>query len=195
MEQQLANYKSMNEEIEFILESAKEAMVKALTHLEKQFVNIRAGKASPSMLGSVTVDYYGTQTPLAQVANVNTPDGRTITVQPWEKSILQDIEQAIMVANLGFNPMNNGESVIINVPPLTEERRRELAKQAKSEAEEAKISIRGSRKDANNELKKLSEISEDLKKNVETDIQEMTDAKIKTIDSLFAAKEKEILKV
>ena len=195
MEQQLANYKSMNEEIEFILESAKEAMRKALTHLEKQFVNIRAGKASPSMLGSVTVDYYGTQTPLAQVANVNTPDGRTITVQPWEKSILQDIEQAIMVANLGFNPMNNGESVIINVPPLTEERRKELAKQAKSEAEEAKISIRGSRKDANNELKKLSEISEDLKKNVETDIQEMTDAKIKTIDSLFAAKEKEILKL
>lgn len=195
MEQQLANSKSMNEEIEFILESAKEAMGKALTHLEKQFVNIRAGKASPSMLGSVTVDYYGTQTPLAQVANVNTPDGRTITVQPWEKSMLQDIEQAIMVANLGFNPMNNGESVIINVPPLTEERRKELAKQAKSEAEEAKISIRGSRKDANNELKKLSEISEDLKKNVETDIQEITDAKIKTIDSLFAAKEKEILKV
>lgn len=185
----------MNEEIEFILESAKEAMGKALTHLEKQFVNIRAGKASPSMLGSVTVDYYGTQTPLAQVANVNTPDGRTITVQPWEKSMLQDIEQAIMVANLGFNPMNNGESVIINVPPLTEERRKELAKQAKSEAEEAKISIRGSRKDANNELKKLSEISEDLKKNVETDIQEMTDAKINTVDSLFAAKEKEILKV
>ena len=195
MEQQLANSKSMNEEIEFILESAKEAMGKALTHLEKQFVNIRAGKASPSMLGSVTVDYYGTQTPLAQVANVNTPDGRTITVQPWEKSMLQDIEQAIMVANLGFNPMNNGESVIINVPPLTEERRKELAKQAKSEAEEAKISIRGSRKDANNELKKLSEISEDLKKNVETDIQEMTDAKIKTVDSLFAAKQKEILKV
>lgn len=185
----------MNEEIEFILESAKEAMGKALIHLEKQFVNIRAGKASPSMLGSVTVDYYGTQTPLAQVANVNTPDGRTITIQPWEKSMLQDIEQAIMVANLGFNPMNNGESVIINVPPLTEERRKELAKQAKSEAEEAKISIRGSRKDANNELKKLSEISEDLKKNIETDIQEMTDAKIKTVDSLFSAKEKEILKV
>jgi ribosome recycling factor len=185
----------MNEEIEFILESAKETMGKALTHLEKQFVNIRAGKASPSMLGSVTVDYYGTQTPLAQVANVNTPDGRTITVQPWEKSMLQEIEQAIMVANLGFNPMNNGESVIINVPPLTEERRKELAKQAKSEAEEAKISIRGSRKDANNEVKKLSEISEDLKKNVETDIQEMTDAKIKTVDSLFVAKEKEILKV
>jgi ribosome recycling factor len=109
--------------------------------------------------------------------------------------MLQDIEQAIMAANLGFNPMNNGESVIINVPPLTEERRKELAKQAKSEAEDAKISIRGSRKDANNELKKLSEISEDLKKNTETDIQEMTDAKIKTVDALFTVKEKEILTV
>ena len=185
----------MNEEIEFILESAEEAMGKALTHLEKQFVNIRAGKASPSMLGSVTVDYYGTQTPLAQVSNVNTPDGRTITVQPWEKSMLQDIENAIMVANLGFNPMNNGESVIINVPPLTEERRKQLAKQAKFEAEEAKISVRGSRKDANNELKKLNESSEDLKKTIESEIQEMTDAKIKRVDALFAAKHKEILKV
>ena len=183
------------EEIEFILESAKESMEKALTHLEKQFINIRAGKANPSMLGNVSIDYYGSQTPLTQVANVNTPDGRTITVQPWEKSILQDIEQAIMVANLGFNPMNNGESIIINVPPLTEERRFELVKQAKSEAEDAKISIRGFRKEANNELKKLSEISEDLKNNTEKDIQEITDVKIKTADALFAAKEKEILKV
>jgi ribosome recycling factor len=109
----------MNEEIEFILDSTKEAMVNALKHLEKQFINIRAGKASPSMLGSVMVDYYGTKTPLSQVANVNTPDGRTITVQPWEKAMLQEIECAIMVANLGFNPMNNGETIIINVPPLT----------------------------------------------------------------------------
>ncbi len=185
----------MNEEIEFILDSAKESMEKALSHLEKQFVNIRAGKASPSMLGSVNVDYYGTQTPLSQVANVNTPDGRTITVQPWEKSMLQEIEQAIMVANLGFNPMNNGESVIINVPPLTEERRRELAKQAKLEAEDTKISIRGSRKAANNELKKLEDISEDLKKNTETDIQEMTDEFIIRADTLFVSKEKEILTV
>ena len=109
----------MDEEIEFIIMSAKEAMEKALTHLKKQFINIRAGKASPSMLGSVSVNYYGALTPLSQVANVNTPDGRTITVQPWEKNIIQDIEHAIMVANLGFNPMNNGESIIINVPPLT----------------------------------------------------------------------------
>jgi ribosome recycling factor len=185
----------MNEEIEFILDSAKEAMEKALFHLEKQFVNIRAGKASPAMLGSVTVDYYGTQTPLSQVANVNTPDGRTISVQPWEKSMIQDIEQAIMVANLGFNPMNNGESIIINVPPLTEERRRELAKQAKSEAEDAKISIRGARKEANNEVKKLDDISEDLKKNTETDIQQMTDRFVQKAETLFIAKEKEILTV
>ena len=185
----------MNEEIEFILDSSKESMEKALDHLKKQFVNIRAGKASPSMLGSVTVDYYGIQTPLSQVANVNTPDGRTITVQPWEKSMLQEIEQAIMAANLGFNPMNNGESIIINVPALTEERRKELAKQAKSEAEDAKISIRSSRKEANNELKKLNDISEDLKKNTETDIQEMTDIFIKKADKIFNSKEKEILTV
>ena len=195
LEQPLANLKYMEEEIKFILDSTNEAMDKALIHLEKQFVNIRAGKASPSMLGSVTVEYYGTKTPLAQVANINTPDGRTITVQPWEKSMLQDIEQAIMAANLGFNPMNNGESVIINVPPLTEERRKELAKQAKSEAEDAKISIRGSRKEANNELKKLDTISEDLKKNTETDIQEMTDGYIKKADALFNTKENEILTV
>ena len=185
----------MNEEIEFILDSSKESMEKALDHLKKQFVNIRAGKASPSMLGSVTVDYYGAQTPLSQVANVNTPDGRTITVQPWEKSMLQEIEHAIMVANLGFNPMNNGESIIINVPALTEERRKELAKQAKSEAEDAKISIRSSRKEANNEVKKLNDISEDLKKNTETDIQEMTDMFIKKADEIFNSKEKEILTV
>ena len=185
----------MNEEIEFILDSSKESMEKALDHLKKQFVNIRAGKASPSMLGSVTVDYYGAQTPLSQVANVNTPDGRTITVQPWEKSMLQEIEHAIMVANLGFNPMNNGESIIINVPALTEERRKELAKQAKSKAEDAKISIRSSRKEANNEVKKLNDISEDLKQNTETDIQEMTDMFIKKADEIFNSKEKEILTV
>jgi ribosome recycling factor len=147
----------MNEELQFILDSAKEAMDAALKHLEKQFVNIRAGKASPAMLGSVMVEYYGSQTPLSQVANVNTPDGRTITVAPWEKSMLQEIERAIMIANLGFNPMNNGESIIINVPPLTEERRRDLAKQAKAEAEDAKIGIRNARKDANNEIKKLDD--------------------------------------
>ena len=185
----------MNEEIDFILDSTKEAMVNALRHLEKQFVNIRAGKASPSMLGSVMVDYYGSQTPLAQVANVNTPDGRTITVQPWEKSMLQEIERSIMIANLGFNPMNNGETIIINVPPLTEERRRELAKQAKSEVEDAKISIRAARKDANSEIKTIEDASEDIQKNAEMDVQQLTDAHVKKAEDLYAIKEQEILKI
>lgn len=185
----------MNEELKFILDTAKEAMVNAIKHLEKQFVNIRAGKATPSMLGSITVDYYGSQTPLSQVANVNTPDGRTITVQPWEKSMLQEIERAIMIANLGFNPMNNGESLIISVPPLTEERRLNLSKQAKSEAEDAKVGVRSARKDANNDIKQLEHASEDLQKNAEMDIQEMTDSYVKKIDDLFHLKEKEIMTV
>ena len=184
----------MNEDIKFILDTAKEAMDAAIKHLEKQLVNIRAGKASPAMLGSVMVDYYGSQTPLNQVANVNTPDGRTITVQPWEKSMLQEIERGIMIANLGFNPMNNGESIIINVPPLTEERRRELAKQAKAEAEDAKVSVRTARKDANNDIKKV-DASEDLQKNAEIDVQDMTDNYTKKVDEIFSVKEKEIMTV
>ena len=183
----------MNEDLDFILDTAKEAMQNAINHLDNQLMKIRAGKASALMLSSVYVDYYGASTPLNQVANVTAPDGRTLTVQPWEKNMLQDIEQAIIIANLGFNPMNNGESIIINVPALTEERRKELAKQAKSESEDAKISIRSSRKEANNELKKLSDISEDMKKNTETDIQEMTDLFIRKADAIFMAKEKEIV--
>jgi len=185
----------MNEDIEFILDSAKESMVNAIKHLEKQFINIRAGKASPAMLGSVMVNYYGSQTPIGQVANINTPDGRTITVQPWEKNMLQEIERGIAYANLGFNPMNNGETIIINVPPLTEERRRDLAKQAKAEAEDAKVSIRAARKDANNDIKKNDDISEDIKKNTEIDVQNMTDRHVKKVDELFDAKEKEIMTV
>jgi len=131
---------------------------------------------------------------LSQVANINTPDARTISVQPWEKNMLQEIERAIMVANLGFNPMNNGESVIINVPALTEERRKELAKQAKSEAEDDKISVRNARKEANNDIKKL-DVSEDMKDNAETDIQELTDKYIKIIDDLYHVKETEIMTV
>jgi ribosome recycling factor len=185
----------MDEDIQFILDATKEAMVNAIKHLEKEFVNIRAGKASPAMLGSVMLNYYGSQTPLSQVANVNTPDGRTITVQPWEKSMLQEIERGIAYANLGFNPMNNGETIIINVPPLTEERRKDLAKQAKSEAEDAKVSIRTARKDANNDIKKNDDVSEDLKKNAEIDVQQMTDTYVKKVDDLFDSKEKEIMTV
>ncbi len=184
----------MEEEIQFIIDGTKEAMAKALTHLDKKLSNIRAGKASPAMLNGVMVDYYGSPTPLSQVANVNTPDGMTITVQPWEKGMIPEIEKGIHLANLGFNPMNNGESVIINVPPLTEERRIDLAKQAKAEAEEAKIGVRNDRKNANNDIKEL-DISEDMKKNLEIDVQNMTDLHIKKIDETFAKKEAEIMKV
>lgn len=185
------------EEIEFILDSTKESMNGTIAHLEKEFLNIRAGKASPAMLGGVFVDYYGSQTPLSQVANVNVPDARTITIQPWEKSMLQPIEKAIMIANLGFNPMNNGDNIIISVPPLTEERRRDLVKQAKSEAEDAKIGIRNVRKDANTDIKKLEKdgVSEDACKDAEESVQELTNSFIKKIDELLAHKEVEIMKV
>lgn len=184
----------MNEEVDFILESTEENMQKALKHLEKQLLNIRAGKASPAMLGSVMVEYYGTMTPLQQVANVNTPDARTLSIQPFERSTIPDIQKGIMAANLGFNPMTNADSVIINVPPLTEERRRELAKQAKAEAEEAKIGIRNDRKVANNDLKKL-DISEDLLKIAEENVQDLTDKYIRKVDSIYENKEKEIMTI
>mgnify|MGYP003114888972 CR=1 FL=1 len=184
----------MNEDLKFILESTEENMHNAIKHLEKQFLNIRAGKASPAMLGSVMVDYYGSMTPLSQVANINTPDARTLTIQPYEKSSITAIEKGIMFANLGFNPMNNGESVIISVPPLTEERRRELVKQAKAEAEEAKIGIRNDRKVANNDIKKL-DISEDESKIAEENIQTLTDTHIKKVDASLDIKEKEIMTI
>lgn len=184
----------MNEDIQFILDSAKESMDNAISHLEKELVKIRAGKANPSMLSSVMVDYYGSQTPLNQMSNVNTPDARTISVQPWEKNMIPNIETAITNANLGFNPMNNGEMVIINVPPLTEERRIQLVKQAKAEAEEAKVSIRAARQDANKEIKAL-EVSEDLEQNAEIDIQELTDKYTVRVDSILEHKEAEIMKV
>lgn len=184
----------MNEEVNFVIEATQDSMDKAIAHLEKELVKIRAGKASPAMLSSVMVEYYGSMTPLSQVSNVNTPDARTISVQPWEKHMISEIENAIMNANLGFNPMNNGEMVIINVPPLTEERRRQLVKQAKAEAEEAKVSVRAARQEANKEIKNL-DISEDLAKNAEIDIQELTDAYVKKVDKILEIKEAEIMKV
>lgn len=184
----------MEDEIEFIIDTAKEGMDKAIEHLKKQLQNIRAGKANPAMLGSVMVEYYGAQTPLQQVANVNTPDARTITVQPFEKKLIPEIEKGIMQANLGFNPMNNGENVIISVPPLTEERRKQLTKQAKAEAEDAKVGVRNDRKTANNELKKL-DVSEDLLRDAENEVQELTDAHITRIDAILENKEKEIMTI
>jgi len=184
----------MNEEIEFIIDEAKEGMDKAIQHLKKELANIRAGKASPQMLRGVMVDYYGSQTPLSQVANINTPDAQTLSIQPWEKSMIQEIEKGIMYANLGFNPMNNGESVIINVPPLTEERRKELVKVAKAEAEHGKVSVRNIRKEANHDIKK-TEASEDEKKIGEDEIQKLTDNHVKMIDEMLKVKEAEIMKV
>jgi ribosome recycling factor len=160
-------------------------------------VKIRAGRANPSMLEGVMVEYYGAPTPLSQVSNVNTPDARTISIQPWEKQLITEIEKAIMNAGLGFNPMNNGESVIISVPPLTEERRRDLAKLAKGESENAKVGVRAARKSAMDELKKLGNdgLSEDLRKDLEADIQKMTDDYITKCDALFTKKEKDIMTV
>lgn len=184
----------MEDDIEFIIDSAKEGMENAIEHLKKQLQNIRAGKANPAMLGSIKVEYYGALTPLQQVANVNTPDARTISVQPFEKKLIPEIEKGIMQANLGFNPMNNGENVIINVPPLTEERRKQLTKQAKAEAEDAKIGVRNDRKSANNELKKL-DISEDAQRDAENEVQELTNTYISRIDSILENKEKEIMTI
>ncbi len=193
-EETIIKANTMNEEIQFILDSLKENMENAMTHLENEFRSIRAGKANPSMLSSITVDYYGSQTVLNQVANIGTLDAHTITIQPWEKSLINEIESAIRNSDLGFNPTNNGESVIINVPILTEERRAELAKHAKSEAENAKISLRNDRREALHELKKL-EISEDLVKNIEIDIQEIVDKYSKIVEEQYKVKEKEIMTV
>jgi len=185
----------MTEEIEILLEMAQEKMEKAISHLEFELVKIRAGKANPGMLEGVMVDYYGSMTPLQQVANVNTPDPRTIAIQPWEKAMIVPIEKAIMAANLGFNPENNGEIVRINVPPLTEERRKDLVKQAKKEAEDARISLRNIRRDSNEELKKMKKdgLAEDVEKDAETEVQKLTDKYAKVVDEHIAKKEKDIL--
>lgn len=177
-----------------IIKNAKENMISAINHLEGELAKIRAGKANPIMLKNISVDYYGSQTPLNQVANVNTPNNQTISIQPWEKSLLDEVEKSIINSNLGFNPVNNGESIIINIPPLTEERRIELTKVAKSESDSAKVTIRNIRQDSNQNIKSL-EISEDLKSNNEIDIQELTDKYIKIIDDMFSSKEKDILTV
>jgi len=187
----------MEEELELVFESTKDDMNRAIVHMEKSLLKIRAGRATPSMLDSVMVEYYGAATPLAQVSNVNTPDARTISIQPWEKNIIPDIERAIINSGLGFNPMNNGESVIISVPPLTEERRRDLAKMAKAEAENAKVGVRAARKSAMDELKRMGNdgLSEDLRKDSENDIQKMTDEYIAKCDAMFAKKETDIMTV
>ncbi|MBM3404363.1 MAG: ribosome recycling factor [Bacteroidetes bacterium] len=187
----------MTEESEFCLEEAREGMTNALQHLEKEFHKLRAGKASPAMLEGVKIDYYGAMTPLDQTANINTPDPRQIIVQPWDKSVIGLIEKAIMAANLGFNPKNEGDILRIQVPPLTEERRRDLVKKAKSEAENAKISIRNIRRSANETAKQLKKdgVAEDEIEKLENDIQKLTDDFISRVDKILEAKEKDIMTV
>lgn len=187
----------MHEEVDFILEHCEEKMGAAIEHLEKELLHIRAGKASPAMLDGVLIDYYGSMVPLQQVSNISTPDARTIAVQPWEKGMIPVIEKAIMAANLGFNPENNGEIIRINIPVLTEERRRLLVKQALQEGEIAKVSIRAGRKDSNEQLKKLLKngLSEDLEKDAEEEVQKMTDRFTKKIEDLVKAKEKDIMTI
>lgn len=187
----------MNEEIQFILDGAKESMGNAMTHLDSQLQKIRAGKASPMMLSKVVVEYYGALTPISQVANVNAIDGRTLSVQPFEKSLLDEICKGISHANLGLNPQNNGESILINIPTLTEDRRRDLSKQAKAEGEDAKVVTRNARKDAIDEIKKLKNdgLSEDQVKDAENEVQKVIDVYTTKIDALIAAKEKDIMTV
>ena len=187
----------MEEEIEMIFEEVKEQMENSILSLEKELSKIRAGKATPSMLDSVTVDYYGATTPLNQVANINTPDGRTISVQPWEKDMLEPIEKGILHANLGLNPQNNGETIIISVPMLTEERRKDLVKQSKAEGENTKVSIRNARKDANEMIKKMKNdgLSEDATKDAEGQVQDFTDLFTNKCDSYVEMKERDIMTV
>ena len=187
----------MEDELELVYDSAKEQMDKALDHLEKALIKIRAGRANPSMLEGVRVDYYGSQSPLSQVSNISTPDARTLTVQPWEKSMMPEIEKAIIAANLGLNPMNNGEMVIINIPPLTEERRKDLVKRAKSEAEDARVGVRNARKEAMDEIKKLGKdgLSEDVVKDAEAEIQQITDKYVARVEKILEKKESEIMAI
>ena len=187
----------MEEELQFIFDSAEEGMQKAIERLEHELARIRAGKASPAMLSSVQIEYYGSMTPLKNVANVNTPDSKTLMIQPFEKGLLEEIEKGIMRANLGFNPGNDGKVVRINIPPLTEERRRDLVRQAKAVAEQAKVSIRSSRKDANDEVKTLEKdgLSEDRAKGAEQEVQDMTTKYSNKVDSLVEEKEKDIMTI
>lgn len=187
----------MTEKIDDIKKDFKEANEKTLRHLDGELLKIRVGKASPAMLMGVMVNYYGSPTPLSQVANVNSMDARTLTVQPWEKSMLTECAKGIVNANLGLAPQDNGEMLIINVPPLTEERRKELVKKAKAEAENAKVGVRNNRKDAMDFIKQLKNdgLSEDLAKVTEGEIQQITDNYVKKVDDIVALKEKDIMTI
>ncbi|MEO7263340.1 MAG: ribosome recycling factor [Ferruginibacter sp.] len=187
----------MTEDLSFIITDATDSMSKAINHLEAELVRIRAGKANPNMLDGIMADYYGNPTPINQVANVMAMDARTISVQPWEKNMLQVIERAIIAANIGINPQNDGNIIRLFLPPLTEERRKELVKKCNAEGEHAKIAIRNIRRDAIEEIKKLQKegLSEDQAKDAENEMQDHTDKYIILVEKHLAAKEKEIMAV
>lgn len=187
----------MNELSKACLDEARNSMQTAINFLEKELAKIRAGKANPGMIEGVKVDYYGSPTDISQVANINTPDARSIVIQPWEKSMLEAINKAILDANLGFTPRNEGEVLRIVVPPLTEERRKELTKAAKTEVENGKVNIRNARRNVMDKVKKLKDksVPEDEVKQVEKELQEITDKYIGECDKIFTAKEKEIMTV
>lgn len=183
------------EELELYIEEARDLMTKALNHLASELTKIRAGKANPTMLDGIMVSYYGAMTPLNQVASMTTPDARTIFIRPWEKGTIPEIEKAIMNANLGLNPQNDGIQVIINIPMLTEERRKQLVKQVGQECEQGRISVRNIRKETNEQLKKVKGVSEDDVKNAEDQVQKLTDDYISRIDALLKKKDAEIMTV
>ncbi|HTI93028.1 MAG TPA: ribosome recycling factor [Puia sp.] len=187
----------MSDDLEFILEEARDGMKKAINHLESELIKIRAGKASPQMLDGLTVDYYGTPTALNQIGNVSAMDARTLTIQPWEKNMLQPIERAIINANLGVTPQNDGNIIRLFMPPLTEERRKEFVKRAGGEGEQSKVAIRSIRRDAIEQIKKLQKegLSEDEAKDAEKEIQDITDKNIALVEKHLASKEKEIMSV
>lgn len=191
----LSNFQYTMEELELIMSSTKQEMDAAIKHLDHAFQKIRAGKASTAMVQDVMVEYYGSMTPLSQVANVMVPDAMTISIQPWDKTAIGAIEKAIINSNLGFAPSNNGDNIILNVPPLTEERRKELAKQAKAETEATKVTIRNARQEGMKNLKKLDGISEDIIKDTENKIQDLTDKYVKIADEHLKAKETDIMKI
>lgn len=187
----------MEEQIKIVLDLATQKMDKTIEHMEREMAKVRAGKANPRMLDGIVVDYYGTMTPLSQAANINTPDPRTIAIQPWDNKLIPIIEKAIMAANLGMNPENNGQIVRINVPALTEERRKELVKMTKKISEDSRIGIRTIRRESIEELKKLKKdgLPEDLEKDAEDKTQKLTDTYMTIIDEMLAAKEKDIMTV
>lgn len=187
----------MSEEVSLTLELAEDSMKKAISHLEAELIKIRAGKANPQMLDGIVVDYYGAPTPIAQVGNISVLDARTLSIQPWEKNMLQPIERAIIAANIGINPQNDGVNIRLFLPPLTEERRRELVKRCQGEGEHTKVAIRNIRRDAIEGIKKLQKngLSEDAAKDAEADAQEITNRFIVLVDKHLTAKEKEIMAV